>query len=103
MDLKPPNDDWAAKFMSKYSNMEEFNKVSPDIEKFLGSGGGMACKKGCSCKKCGLDKKTKSDLMKMAQKINLPGRSKMNKCDLINALANKKRSDLKQQAFPKHS
>lgn len=86
MDLQPPKDDWAAKFLEKYDNMEEFTKISPDIEKFLGSGGGLKCKAGCSCKKCGLDKKTKMDLLQLAQKLNIQGRSKMSKGELVASL-----------------
>ena len=71
--------DWAAKFMEKYSAMEEFNKISPDIEKFIGSGGSSLTS---SNKKT----KTKEELMQIARKINLPNRSKMNKAELLKNL-----------------
>ena len=80
----PPDGDWAAKFMGKYSAMEEFNKISPDMEQFIGSGGSKYTKKD-------LQSKTKKELMQIAIKIDLKGRSKMNKGELLEQLVRKKK------------
>jgi DNA end-binding protein Ku len=82
--------DITEEFLAKYNHVEEFNKLPRNVQEFFESYGGQGGggKKTKGCKSC-LKSKTKAELLEMARELDVKGRSKMNKEQLLKALKGK--------------